>query len=73
MTKSLLSVLVAMRVDEGKLNWNSKVDLHEDGNDDHDRVTAQHLMDMTDGLDYREVGAADGWGGGWGVADRASQ
>lgn len=65
MTKSLLSVLVAMRVRDGKMKWDSKVDLHEDGDDDRDRVTAQHLMDMTDGLDYSEVSAAADSGEGY--------
>jgi CubicO group peptidase (beta-lactamase class C family) len=64
MTKSLLSVLVAIREKDGQLRWDRKVDLHEDGDDDRDRVTAQHLMDMTDGLDYREVSAAAKIAGG---------
>lgn len=63
MTKSLMSILVAMRVADGALQWDTIVDLHADGIDARDNITARHLVDMEDGMAYNEVWAQDDFGG----------
>ena len=57
MTKSIWSLLAAMRVSDkvNNFNWETAVDLKDDGVDEEDVITAHNLVNMDDGLEFLEV------------------
>ncbi len=54
MTKSVTNAMIAMLVKDGKLDINKAAPIEEWKNDDRQKITIDHLLRMSSGLDFEE-------------------